>query len=519
MSPRSPVSKRPLLLALPLALALAVPLLTGARRRPPSHGEVLIVVNSESPVSVAIGEYYRAARNVPPANVLALSIPLTDPALGAAGDELSSRNKYVNLIQTPIANFLTQNGLVDQIRIIVLAKGIPLRVDGNCPLDQYFLRDCAKATVSAELALLFSGLDGAAGIGANGEMVNPYFDVDEPFADWRAAHPNAPLRYLVARLDGYQTPVDAGSGVPEDVKDLVDRARLVTFGGQVLVDEDPSVAVGLAAGNLGLLRAAAGMLEASGPPVQDETTSTFVGDASSLIGYAGWGSNAKYDPPAPTYGEIGGKLYPGTFLGRALVTDLVSTNARTFVYPAVYGQSLLADLIRLGAAGAAGTAWEPTIVGLARPQHLFRFFFRGAPAIEAFYRSVPYLGWMNVYVGDPLMVASKTYPASDDTDGDGVPDASDNCIEVPNADQRDTDGDGYGNICDGDVDNDGRVTTSWGVTTPPPAAGDLEKIVQSMGGPYDPDRDLDGDGVVDADDQTLAGLRLFFPPGPSGIAP
>lgn len=35
-----------------------------------------------------------------------------------------------------------------------------------------------------------------------------------------------------------------------------------------------------------------------------------------------------------------------------------------------------------------------------------------------------------------------------DTDGDGVPDASDNCPNVANADQADADNDGYGDVCD-----------------------------------------------------------------------
>jgi hypothetical protein len=39
-------------------------------------------------------------------------------------------------------------------------------------------------------------------------------------------------------------------------------------------------------------------------------------------------------------------------------------------------------------------------------------------------------------------------PAVVDTDGDGVPNASDNCPTVANADQADADGDGLGNACD-----------------------------------------------------------------------
>ena len=50
-----------------------------------------------------------------------------------------------------------------------------------------------------------------------GSVVNPYFASDLPFDAWRAQHPDAPLRYLVARLTGYQTELDPETGVPRDV--------------------------------------------------------------------------------------------------------------------------------------------------------------------------------------------------------------------------------------------------------------------------------------------------------------
>ncbi len=73
-----------------------------------------------------------------------------------------------------------------------------------------------------------------------------------------------------------------------------------------------------------------------------------------------------------------------------------------------------------------------------------------------------------------------------DDDNDGVEDGPDNCDLTPNADQRDTDGDGQGDACDPDDDNDAVADDSDNCAT----------VVN-------PDqRDTDSDGVGDACDAT-----------------
>ena len=76
-----------------------------------------------------------------------------------------------------------------------------------------------------------------------------------------------------------------------------------------------------------------------------------------------------------------------------------------------------------------------------------------------------------------------------DRDGDAVPDARDNCMALPNADQADADRDGVGDVCDPDRDGDG-------------AANEVDNCPNARNpGQVDTDRDGIGD-ACDADNHT-----------------
>ena len=95
-----------------------------------------------------------------------------------------------------------------------------------------------------------------------------------------------------------------------------------------------------------------------------------------------------------------------------------------------------------------------------------------------------------------------------DTDGDTVADVSDNCMTLFQAAGQfcDDDQDGYGNMCDGDLDNGGATgaadfplfTAAWG--TGPDAA------------------DFDCGGAVGAADFPLFTGMWGAAPGPSGLS-
>jgi hypothetical protein len=100
-----------------------------------------------------------------------------------------------------------------------------------------------------------------------------------------------------------------------------------------------------------------------------------------------------------------------------------------------------------------------------------------------------------------------------DTDSDGATDGVDNCTLVANANQLDSDADGYGNICDADLNNSGTVTSA-----------DFGLLRSVLGQPaaFSPlaaAADLNGSGTVTSADFGLLRARLGTAPGPSGLHP
>ena len=94
-----------------------------------------------------------------------------------------------------------------------------------------------------------------------------------------------------------------------------------------------------------------------------------------------------------------------------------------------------------------------------------------------------------------------------DMDADRVKNFMDNCTEVMNEDQFDSNSDGFGNVCDPDLNNDGVINFI--------DLGSMKSVFFTA----DADADLNGDNNVNFIDLGIMKAAFFGEPGPSGIAP
>lgn len=348
--------------------------LTAAYGADDETARVLLVVNDSSRLSRDIGAYYARARNIPAAQICRIR---------TSTEEEITRTAFEKEIEAPIASLLRSRNWVDRIHYIVTTGGVPLKINGTLGFSG------TAASVDSELAALYARLTSQPN-GAAGSLPNPYFRSREPFS-----HPAYPM-YLVTRLAGFTL---------ADVRAMIDRSQRPRNRGIVVID---MLGGDFSDGELWLKQTANRL--PSNRVALDETNEIVRG-ASSVIGYASWGSN----DGSRRERDTGLKWLPG-----GLATEFVSTDGRTFTEPTAHWtpsaswinraafhagspQSLTADLIRQGATGASGHVYEPYLQFTPHPQYLFpAYLLDGRNLAESYYRAIPAISWMNIVVGDPL---------------------------------------------------------------------------------------------------------------------
>lgn len=392
-----------------LILAFAAPAICAAAG-PPRHrspDEVLLVCNTNSPISRAIADDYAQLRHVRHR----LSVQCKDSALQTA-NETMTLSEYQSEIEAPVRVYLNSHPGID---FIVLTKGVPIRIVGasigSC--DEHTQEPLATRghpSVDSYLAALdYASLSGVrritiAGSGAIGVAYsNRYWNATEPFSHLKFGG------YLVTRLDGYSKS-DAKALVREAL-DAEAHMKLFLTQGKFLLDAQPQFGLGdkstqpapITASDIPResdysefnadMQHANDVLSSKGIPDELDLAEKFIGHRSNLLGYFSWGSNdPKFSPDA--YESL-------SFAPGSLCDTAVSTSARTFL-PTEGGQSLLIDLIAHGLTCGKGYSDEPLLQAIASPTIAIDRYTSGYTMAESFYAASHFVGWEDIVIGDPL---------------------------------------------------------------------------------------------------------------------
>jgi uncharacterized protein (TIGR03790 family) len=394
--------------------------------------EIVVLVNTNSPDSIRIGELYIKLRAVPHPHLIDVS---------TATDEWVSRKEYEEHIEKPvrkaISEFYNQG---ERIRCIVSTYGIPLRITTESPLivpgekiEEYNKKIGEKSSKLSELKkkrkekkelgkdlnrniqklkseienlqLELGQLSGADTLAAVDSELALLLVPDYPLAGWQpnpAFLMNRGRRYnylaqvlMVSRLDAQTSALAEGlirTAIEVEKTGLsgkiyLDARGMTNKNAYGLYDED--------------IRRAARILErGSMQVVLDNRPGLFrPGEAPSAALYCGWYSHRYYvDAFEWSKGAV------GYHMASSEAVSLHNPQAKFWVK----------SMIEKGVIASIGPVAEPYLNAFPLPSLFFPLLMSGKyTLVEVFALTNPYLSWRMILVGDPLYNPFKNKPAFD----------------------------------------------------------------------------------------------------------
>lgn len=169
-----------------------------------------------------------------------------------------------------------------------------------------------------------------------------------------------------------------------------------------------------------------------------------------------------------------------------------STTAKEWKIELSYSQFLRINEVELG---QSNTQVQKSLRFLAQPDRSYSVYFNADAAVSILTSEAGDLS-SDKDVKTLKSIASTTNPSyqKTDSDGDGVPNETDNCVNLENPNQTDEDGNGRGNECD-DYDKDGVLNVQDNCPNDPNKAQE----------------DTDGDLIGDACDSEESRLTEQYP--------
>ncbi len=361
-------------LAILLALLGGTP---GIARATPAPDSVAIVANADVPGSVALAMRYAEARSVPASQICLLSLPTSS---GMTLDELQTQ------LLEPLDACLGDRR--DRIEAIVLMRGVPIRVP---------MPSGTQVSVAAALGLWDSTLpDGS-----------PVLGSDPGLATDCGGSPCTRARFSNLYSAG---PFEAGRTVTNP--SMTHAPVLVTMlHGRS--DEDAEALIDVAlraesedeeAGTFVLMNgadAARGVLDMFYPQVVTALTAREV--ASEVVAFDPDMTGRVLAGFATGTARLGTTIEGNTYVRGALIDNLTSFGAVPQNFEATgESQVSIARWVSAGAAGAHGTVAEP--LNNCFPARTFLSDYAGGATLaEAYLGRMPFVYWMNLVLGDPML--------------------------------------------------------------------------------------------------------------------
>ncbi len=371
-----------------LPAALALVLLAVA---PASAGggpeNVLVVVNDLSEESVQIARYYIARRDIPRHHVVHVKIPSAPPADPKKPEPYRTPDAmpgdydgYVKSLETPVKTWLAANP-ASKITTIVLTRGIPVVTKCLGKAGGFDQRS------TAHLLAVHACADEKWKTG-QGETKSPIHRTDKTLDPADPSAEGCPI-YAVGMLNAF--------GV-EDVKRMVDLAIQADAKRPVgtvylgeSADKDPR---GMYSPNFPKLvellkgwNIPAVIVPNSGKPqlLEGKTDVLFY-----QFGAANW------DPKFPALN----KYVPGCVVDNLTSFGLVPAQ---FYSTTTGGQTPVPHFLAAGATAVHGCVAEPYTAAWDSEQYYIRKYFEGYNVLESYYMGHPWMPWMNLVCGDPLL--------------------------------------------------------------------------------------------------------------------
>ncbi len=346
----------------------------------PDNKRTLVLYTTQSTVSQEVATYYQNARNIPAENVLGLDVPV---------NYYISLQNYLDLIRTPVLNYLENNNLTDKIIFVVLTKDMPVFVE--------------QVAVDALLADVYRDPP---------ETISDYFvtisDISTSPHDYYLSKKRFSSDYdmiITSRIDA--PTVDLA-------KSLVDQALFVerhpSFIEQNIMwidnrGDTPYLWNGLYSQAERFIATSALEMHLAGISYQQDTKSSLfsLNSCTDTQFYYGWYSYHNFQD------VFSGYLMPGSVAGHldsASFYNIRNTGDNNWGV----------HLLERGATVVYGATVEPYTAAFPVGGIMYSRFFRGFTIGEAYWCAANNLGWRLMLVGDPLYNPYESQDIADTTD-------------------------------------------------------------------------------------------------------